>query len=429
MKERGWYQNMDDFMTKTICFYDRVIVQKGEKYTILHNTNAMQTDKITTEVYELLNEVCDTKTNLNDVFKMIEAEEDKSYFSKTLKRLLKNKIIKFTDEISEYLDMNIQIDFDLTNKCNLKCKHCCVSADNSMTDLSTEEIFKAVDKILSLNPENFVISGGEPLMRKDFKQIINKIRESYNGRMSLMSNALLIDDKMAEFIAANFDFVSVSLDGVDEETCSIIRGSGTFDNALAAIKRLQCAGMKNISASMVLTKDTIDKKDYFVQMCKDMKIQPALRVLELVGRAEESMKDFIPVAKPVTEEDLIKQVNASDDVIARGNYMIFSCGAGYKQFQIDYRGNIYPCQSLMEDDLILGNIFQIEDFNSYIRNREFTNTPGYKLLEKFFPYNFEGCKGCNKQIFCWNCIAPLYRKQKKLEHCHFCNMAFERFFV
>lgn len=68
-------------MKKSICFYDRVIVQRGEHNTILHNANAMLTDKVTTEVYDLLCEVCDTGTYLSDVFEMIESKEDQSYFS------------------------------------------------------------------------------------------------------------------------------------------------------------------------------------------------------------------------------------------------------------------------------------------------------------------------------------------------------------
>lgn len=415
------------YMGKEIIFFDRVVVQKSDKYTILHNVNYMSTVKITTELYDFINDLCATGTSLDDVQEMMESEEDYLFFLKYLKKLLKEKIIKYSDTPSEYLDLDIEIDLDITNRCNLRCKHCCVSAGEN-DDLSTEKLLEIIDKVLAVKPTALVISGGEPLIREDFEEITNKIRMSFGQRLSLMTNGCFINDYMAEFIKDNYDDISISLDGVDEETCSFIRGEGTFEQSLNGIKRLKKVGFENISASMLLTNKTIDKKDVFIRMCKDMGIQPALRKLELIGRAKENLKDYVIHDSPVSDDELLRQVECSKEQIAKGEFDLYACGAGYKQFQIDYRGNIFPCQSLMENELKLGNVLEIDDLNRYIRDREFVNLLGYRNLEKYFPYNFKGCSGCNKQIFCWNCIAQLYRNPKKLAQCDYCKLAFEHFF-
>lgn len=161
----------------------------------------------------------------------------------------------------------------------------------------------------------------------------------------------------------------MSLDGTSEETCKLIRGSGTFQKSISGIKLLQKAGMKKISASMVITKYTEDKRQEFKRLCESMKVEPVIRGLELIGRAKEQMKEFvIEEDENDCEQSLLQQVELSKDKIKNAEFTLFGCGAAYKQFQIDYRGYIYPCQSLMEDELILGNLLDIQDSYSYIRN-------------------------------------------------------------
>ncbi|MDE6312445.1 MAG: radical SAM protein, partial [Lachnospiraceae bacterium] len=412
-----------------ICFYDRVIVQQGEKYTILHNPNVLKTDRITTETYIVVKFICDNRCDLQEVYKHMETNDDLKYFQNIIKRLYNKKIIKYADEKSEYYDLEMQIDWDLSNKCNLKCKHCCVSADITSEELPLEEMYVIADKINQIKPNHIVISGGEPLIRKDFTNIIDRLKKEYKGKLSLMTNAILLNKKLAEYIVQNFDGVSVSLDGVNEQTCSIIRGEGTFEKTISGIRLLQAAGMKKISASMVITRYTENKRKEFKELCENMKIEPVIRGLEFVGRAKEEMKDFVTLEEEVSDQTLLQQVQASQRKIKQGEFTLFGCGAAYKQFQIDYRGYIYPCQCLMEDELILGNILNIDDCYGFIRERQFRDSAGYKKLRQYFPYNFIECNGCNKQIFCWNCIATLYRKPQRLEQCDFCKLAYENFFV
>ena len=426
---------MKEFQWSRIKYGDRVVPQIGAKNVIIQNVNNGKVVKITKEAFDTIDAMIHAGWSVEEVLNQCETEKDKEYLLENLAYLAENEVVRDINDFSEYQEMPIRIDWDITNRCNLKCKHCCVSADFQNHDLEQEALLEVAEKIVSLNPVVIVISGGEPLVRKDFREIITTIKKKYQGKLFLMTNAVLIDGEMARFIAENFSSVSVSLDGVDEETCSTIRGKGVYAITIAGIRQLLEEGMTQISASMVITKTTYKYKYRFIDMCREMHIEPFLRSLSLVGRAEVKMQDMIPSEQeeiecmpiPELEKNEMEKEPEKEGAKKIGKVPTFSCGAAFRQFQIDYCGNIYPCQSLMEKELLLGNVLEIEELNDYIRNRSFVTTKGYKTLEQYFPYNFSECRGCNKQIFCWNCIEPIYREKTKREDCSMANCALDRF--
>lgn len=408
---------------------DRVIAQSDKTHTILHDVNSITTVKITTESYQIIKDLCDRRISLYKAFEMCESEDDRNYLTDVLEYLLQNKIVRSDVDESEYETMGMRIDLDITNRCNLRCKHCCVDAGKKNDDLSTDEMMDVIKKVISVNPEGIVVSGGEPLIRPDFTKLIKEIRSTYSGKLDLMTNAILVTKDNADFIKENFDSISVSIDGYDEATCSIVRGAGAFLKIIDGIRLLKNAGVESLSASMVLDKYTYNKKNKFSELCKELGVTPVMRVLSMTGRAEKEMGEYaIPSLEDEEYEcEKLEERIDSKDVIRMCK--LFSCGAGYRQFQVDYKGNIYPCQSLMKDELCLGNVLEIDDLNEYLRKRKFITTKGYRELEKYFPYNFSGCSGCNKQLMCWNCIETIYRSRERNSDCDRCSEVFDKFFA
>ncbi|MCR5740374.1 MAG: radical SAM protein [Lachnospiraceae bacterium] len=414
-----------EIKSNKIKFGDRVITAIGLQKIVLHDCNSAQSVWINKELYAVVKSICENKWNIKDVIESCETKEDRDYLVKNLLILMDKKIIRDFDDVTEYEDLNIRIDWNITNRCNLKCKHCCIDANQYAVDLTLAECYLIIERIASLNPCSWCISGGEPLVRPDFKEIIDKIRELYHGHLSILTNATLISDDMARYIKTNFNSISVSVDGVDEETCSFIRGKGVFEKTIEGISKLQKIGMHNISASMVVTKSNIRFREKFKNMCDEMGIKPIYRQLALVGRAAEELTGYVPDGDEVLtykEKEGGSEINELVEYPAR----IFSCGAGYRQFQVDYKGNIYPCQALTDDIFKLGNVLEESEFDRYIRERRFIATDGYKNLEMYFPYNYIKCQKCTYQIFCWSCIEPIYHAQDKRIDCLECYRKFEK---
>ena len=133
------------------------------------------------------------------------------------------------------------LDLNITNKCNLRCSYCShfSSAGDTDTDLSTEEWLSFFRELKDCAVKDVCLCGGEPLIRKDLKELIDGIYEN-RMRFSILSNGTLITDEMVDFIKSTgrCNSFQVSIDGPGPESHDIFRGTGTFEKALAGLKVL-----------------------------------------------------------------------------------------------------------------------------------------------------------------------------------------------
>ncbi|MGB9611679.1 MAG: radical SAM protein, partial [Bryobacteraceae bacterium] len=136
--------------------------------------------------------------------------------------------------------------WELTTGCNLRCIHCRASATELMSpdDLNTGECLRIVDQLAPYAPFILVLSGGEPLWRRDVFEIA-KHAVGRGIRVALATNGTLVDEAMAERIReAGIVRVSISLDGADAATHDSFRGHpGAFQAALRGIRCLQEVGV------------------------------------------------------------------------------------------------------------------------------------------------------------------------------------------
>ena len=121
----------------------------------------------------------------------------------------------------------------------------------SPNDLSTRECCGIIDQIAEYAPLILVLSGGEPLWRRDVFDIARHAR-TRNMRVALATNGTLVDEAMAHRIReAGIERVSISLDGADHTTHDTFRGhTGAFD---AAIRGLKCLKEQGVSTQINTT--------------------------------------------------------------------------------------------------------------------------------------------------------------------------------
>jgi SynChlorMet cassette radical SAM/SPASM protein ScmF len=131
----------------------------------------------------------------------------------------------------------------IAGSCNLACRHCWISPtfepDNSKGQfLKLEYIKKAVKEAKPLGLQSVKLTGGEPMLHPQFRQIVEYL-DSENISISMETNGTLIDDKMARYLKSksHFNFFSISLDGARPETNDNLRGiKGSFEKAVAGIR-------------------------------------------------------------------------------------------------------------------------------------------------------------------------------------------------
>ncbi len=134
------------------------------------------------------------------------------------------------------------VDIELTARCNLRCTYCYFFENEAVDyhDVPTEEWLRFFEECGRLGVMDLSLAGGEPFMRKDLKELLAGIVAN-RMRFSLLSNGGLIDDDIAEFIAATrrCNYVQVSLDGSKPETHDVCRGKGSWERAVRGIRTLQ----------------------------------------------------------------------------------------------------------------------------------------------------------------------------------------------
>ncbi|MFA3916518.1 heme d1 biosynthesis radical SAM protein NirJ [Ruegeria hyattellae] len=160
--------------------------------------------------------------------------------------------------------------WNLTRRCNLKCRHCyTVSADvNFPGELSHEQAMGTLEDLGRFKVPALILSGGEPLDRKDLFQIATRARQLVR-MLALSTNGTKIHGATADRIAEiGFDYVGISLDGIGA-TNDWFRGvEGAFGNALRGVRACKKRGIK-VGLRFCLTEGTQHHLPDLLKLCDD----------------------------------------------------------------------------------------------------------------------------------------------------------------
>lgn len=256
----------DRYFTKCIC--DIII---NNKQVILANKINGRWIKIPIECYQVIEYSIDNDLPLDSLYDVFDLDEDKKYFKKVIDKLQELDLVSDSIGYEFELDRINLVSFSITNRCNLKCDYCCVDSKIENIDyLETNDIKKTIDHIVKLNPRILMISGGEPMLRGDFFEILAYAKEKFKGKLTLATNATLIKDKQMDEIIDGLYRIEVSLDGYDELSCSKIRGKGVFDKVINTVKLIKSKGFDNIGISLVVGKNNANDVNKFKELSKDL---------------------------------------------------------------------------------------------------------------------------------------------------------------
>ena len=108
------------------------------------------------------------------------------------------------------------------------------------SDLPKGEWLRFFDELGRCSVMDVTLQGGEPFMRQDLPELIEGIVAN-RMRFAILSNGILIDDNISEFIAktGRCDYVQVSVDGSSPEIHDACRGKGSFERVIQGIHTLK----------------------------------------------------------------------------------------------------------------------------------------------------------------------------------------------
>lgn len=355
---------------------------KDQQNLILWNEKYYVVNDLTFELLDMF----DKNIKLKDIEKRTgyNQKELKILYSEIEQKLLSKDY--YEDNLK--LDTPIKIQWKITNKCNLKCRHCYLGKLDGF-ELPFEKADEIADTIINSNVMEVTISGGECLTYKGIEKIIKKFL--INGiKVDVFTNALLLKNMLDEIDLDILDksalLFYVSVDGL-KNSHEQIRGKNTFDKTIANIKYAIEKGYSVVTNTVINKINYCDIIDMIV-LLKQMGVKDVqLSNLIVQGSADNSLKislsEQIALKEKINElykkhpefgyiyysevpdSDGVRKVyslsNGKKNFIGNDNW---KCTAGIARVTIDSNGKVYCCPFIKDSylgDLNVENLSEVWD--------------------------------------------------------------------
>jgi len=186
--------------------------------------------------------------------------------------------------------------WEITGKCNLNCIHCRSSSSmgSDEGDFTLDEARALIDEITSFAKPVVVLSGGEPLLRKDVFEIA-AYGTSKGLRMALATNGIYINDETCSKIKeSGIRIVSLSLDGSTPEIHDDFRKQpGAFEATLRAAEFLKNNDIEFLINSSFTKRNQDDIPNVYRLAKKIGAVAWYMFMIVPMGRGEELMAELI----------------------------------------------------------------------------------------------------------------------------------------
>ena len=337
------------------------------------------------------------------------------------------------------------INFEITARCNLNCRHCYINLPVSdlgaaAKELTLSEIEQIADQAVDLGAMWCLLTGGEPLLRRDFDDIYLMLKRK-GLLMSVFTNATLVQEHHIElFKKYPPRDLEVTVYGVSPETFdAVTRKQGAYTRFIRNLHLLQEAGVNVRLKAMALRSNIYEMKriaDFCREYTKDFfRYDPNLHY-RFDGDAQRNREIESERLTPAEIVDLEQQdeersqalMNHCDELMLHlddrmASNQVFKCGVGSGgSVTIGADGLLRLCSDLVHPD-----------FMADLRKNSLAQALG-ELLPKVRRLTSDRkeylnqCASCNLANFCQWCPADAYLETGHLDEPiqYFCKVAHSR---
>ena len=284
----------------------------------------------------------------------------------------------------------------LTNRCNVNCLYCHHDGMvKSKDEMTADELYTICKIAKKIGVRKIRLSGGEPLLKNDIVEIVEKIASLDFKDISMTTNGILLENYAQELKDAGLDRVNVSLDTLNRETFEFITKKDYLEDAKRGILKAVEVGLYPVKINMVIMKDiNQDEIDDMFEFCKENNI--VLQLIELIEsencdddkfsvdyhyKLDDIEKELADIADDVREREFMQgrkkyYINGGEIEVVKPVDNAKFC-ANCSRLRITPDGKIKPCL-LRNDNLV--------ELISHVRNGE-----SEEKLEEIF------IKGINKR--------------------------------
>jgi mycofactocin radical SAM maturase len=315
------------------------------------------------------------------------------------------------------LDAPICLTWEITYACNLQCVHCLSSSgQRDPRELTTAEAKRVLDELHDLQVFYINIGGGEPMVRRDFFELVDYSISRDIGVKFSTNGAFIDAEKAKRFAAMDYLDIQISLDGIDAVTNDSVRGAGSYDMARQAMEHLAAAGFVEnngpFKISVVVTRHNVDQLDGFKALADNYGAQLRVTRLRPSGRGADTWHDLHPTN--AQQRQIYNWLLAHGDNVLTGDSFFHlnalgealpglnMCGAGRVVCLIDPIGDVYACPFVIHDEFKAGSVRDEGGFAKVWKQSEL-----FRELRE--PQSAGACASCGSYDACQGgCMAAKF---------------------
>ena len=319
------------------------------------------------------------------------------------------------------------LQFELTNRCNERCRHCYLPDSRNFRDIDTSLAVSVLDQLVDMGTLNVTFSGGECLLHPDFVQILKHAREK-DFSIAILSNITLLNDEIIHSLKdANINSLQVSVYSMNpEEHDYITRLEGSHEKTIRNLERLIEADIP-VQISCPTMRSTYRSYREVLKWAYSHGIKAYTDYI-MMARTDSTTDNLINrLTLSETEKLLMDIVNYDIEyrnALASGAEPRLTdpndnlCGAGIDSMCIAVNGDFFPCSGFQSYSL--GNAYE----NSVAE--VWNNSEALKKLRNIRWKNFPECLKCEAKPYCSMCMVRNLNETGSIftVNKHFCDSAF-----
>ncbi len=316
-------------------------------------------------------------------------------------------------QLKSGLDAPICLTWEITYACNLQCVHCLSSSGTrDPRELSTNQAKAVLDELRDLQVFYINIGGGEPMIRKDFFEILEHAETNNIGVKFSTNGTYITADNAQRLASMNYLDIQISLDGVDAATNDAVRGKGSYATAIAALNHLRDANFGQFKISVVVTRHNVDQLDAFKALADSYGAQLRITRLRPSGRGADTWDELHPTQQQQRQiYDWL--MNHGDNVLTGDSFFHLNafgeslpglnlCGAGRVVCLIDPIGDVYACPFVIHDQFRAGSLLSDGGFTKVWKESDL-------FLSLREPESEGACSACGSYDACQGgCMAAKF---------------------
>jgi mycofactocin radical SAM maturase len=320
---------------------------------------------------------------------------------------------RLVDRFEQGLDAPICLTWELTYACNLACVHCLSSSGRrDPRELTTAECKSVIDEFERMQIFYVNIGGGEPTVRADFWELVEYATDHHVGVKFSTNGSRITEDVAGRLAASDYVDVQISLDGATADVNDAVRGVGSYDTAVTAMRRLAAAGFTGFKLSVVVTRHNVGQLDAFKELADRHGAQLRLTRLRPSGRGADVWDELHPTN---AQQRLLYDwlVAHGEDVLTGDSFFHLAgygdslpglnlCGAGRVVCLVDPVGDVYACPFAIHEEFLAGNVRSPGGFAEVWRHSDL-------FTELRQPQSAGACSSCGHYDACrGGCMAAKF---------------------